>query len=76
MNYFQWIKNNRINPLKVTFAYLNKLGVKNVIIGVSNYNEYKQIIKNKNCFNDYKIPLFVANQKDTNYILRPDLWKK
>ena len=63
-------------PTEATFGYLNKIGIKNVIVGVSNYEEYKQIIKKKNYANDYKVPQFVANQNDKNYILRTDLWKK
>ena len=75
-NYFEWIENQKITPMEATFAYLNKIGIKNVIVGVSSYEEYKQIIIKKNYSNEYKVPLFVTNQNDTNYILRTDLWKK
>ena len=75
-DYFEWIENQKVTPLEATFGYLNKIGIKNVIVGVSNYEEYKQIIKKKNYANDYKVPQFVANQNDKNYILRTDLWKK
>ena len=75
-DYFEWIENQKVTPLEATFGYLNKIGIKNVIVGVSNYEEYKQIKKKKNYANDYKVPQFVANQNDKNYILRTDLWKK
>ena len=35
-NYFEWLKQNNNEPIKVTMSFLNQMRIKKVIVGVSN----------------------------------------
>ena len=56
-------------------SFLNQMGIKKVIVGVSNKKEYKQILKYMNYSKKIKIPDFGILQTDNNYIFRTDYWK-
>ncbi|WP_440655410.1 aldo/keto reductase [Candidatus Pelagibacter sp. HIMB1506] len=73
-NYFKWLKENKKNPIEITMNFLNQVGIKKVIVGVSSKSEYKEIIKNINFLNNKMIPNFDVNQNDNNYIYRTDYW--
>lgn len=74
-NYFEWLKQNNNEPIKVTMSFLNQMGIKKVIVGVSNKKEYKQILKYMNYSKKIKIPDFGILQTDNNHIYRTDYWK-
>ncbi len=74
-NYFEWLKKNKKEPIKLTLNFLNQMGVKKAIIGVSNSNEYKEILKHVNFSKKIQIPNFDIKQTDDNYIFRTDYWK-
>jgi len=72
--YYSWSDKKNMTPLKacLNFVYLKRL--KNVVIGVNSFEQFKEIIN----FNYKKIsfPDFNIKQSDKNLLLRMDKWKK
>ena len=72
--YYTWINKHSFDAVEMclNFVAMNKL--KNIIIGVNNFEQYKKIIDFKN--KKHKFPTFNIKQTDKNLILRIDKWKK